>query len=291
MGVTMLMALAVTLVSVCGYFGIRTEMDVRAYYVMISGDYPSIWQGLAWRRIRKGHHLGNLRQRYPPSASDEYGPYTALYYYDRDGYLRVWAKDGRLIHAEASGQGWGHTFFDAPEEEEALSATVSASVQQKTLERQAFYVHRSITSGQDVFFARLIERHEVPDDSAYSQKMLEDMIEIYGKEYLEAAGMLKPTRPELTIEVTKVMHGDLQVGTVLTFPGENCRPDAEPVFLHLQDERLVYPHREGREIYLTVPGEALEWYQSLTADQARDLEVRYLAERAKREALEATHKQ
>ena len=54
--------------------------------------------------------------------------------------------------------------------------------------------------------------------------------------------------------------------------------------------RLLYPHHQARELYTTVPREALDWYQSLTADQVKDLEARCLAERAKREALEATRK-
>ena len=117
--------------------------------------------------------------------------------------------------------------------------------------------------------------------------MMRQLREICGQEYLDA---MKPTRLELTFEVTKVLCGDMQVGAILTFPGDECdvRPGKpEPVFLHLDDSRLiypehVYPHHKAREMYLTVPRKALDWYQSLTQDQVKELEARCLAEWAKR---------
>jgi hypothetical protein len=267
----------------CWFFGIHSRMDVLAYRAMKHEHYPPIWKDLAWRRIRKGDSLEDLLQMHPPVWREDYGPYVHLSYIMPPGFnwLGITAQDGKLIAAVAGSCTWRHVFFNTPEEEEALSRAYSAYLQQRRLEAHAFAIHRAVTNGQDVFWARVIERRQVADDSRYSKEVLEDMRKYYG------ADNVNPTRPELTVEVTSVLYGDLQPGTVLTFPGDECaraQPgQPEPVFLHLDDMRLIYhPQYPAREIYLTVPRQALDWYQSLTEDQIKEFEARCLAERAER---------
>jgi len=285
----LLIVLALAALLLCSFFGIHSRRDILGYRMMMHEHYHPIWKDLAWRRIKKGDSLESLLQRHPALGREDYGPYTNLRYGEWTSFdgLNVLAKEGKLIAATAWSCTWRHIFFEAPEEEEALRAVYSAYVQQKRLESQAFRIHRVITGGQDVFFARLIERREVPDHSSYSQEMMEQLKEIYGQEYLDTA----LTRPELTVEVTKVVYGDLQVGAVLTFAGDDCgdalRGEPEPMFLHLDDMRLIYhPQYPARELYTTVPRKALDWYQSLTAEQVKDLEARCLAERAERQRQE-----
>ncbi len=260
---------------------------------MAREHYPPVWKDLAWGRIRKGDEVNRLVQKHPPLSREDFGPYTHLSYLapGSPNTLEIIAKDGRLIGALAGSRGWQHVFFGTPEEEKAFSIAYSAYTQKKVLEGQAFPIHRAITGGQDIFLARLIERRKIPKDWDYSEEMVRELKQIYGQEYLDA---MRPTKPELTVEVTRVLYGDLQVGAVLTFAGEECDcaqldgPDS--VFLHFEDSRLIYPHSQSQELYVAVPKEVLDWYQSLTADQVKDFEARRLADRAKREALEATRK-
>ncbi len=286
-GVLVVVALATVLL--CSFFGIHSRRDIGAYRMMMREHYHPIWKDLAWRQIKKGDSLESLLQRHPPLGREEYGPYVDLRYGQWTAFdgLNVWAKKGRLIAATAWSCTWRHVFFDAPEEEEAIRSVYSASVQQRVLENHAFGIHRAIAAGQDVFLARLIERRDIPDEWQYPPDKMEELRQIYGQEYLDS---IRPTRPELTIELTEVLHGDLRAGTILTFPGEDCdvRPgEPEPVFLHLDDMRLIYhPQYPAREIYTTVPKKALDWYQSLTPEQVKDLEARCLAERAERLKLQ-----
>jgi hypothetical protein len=290
-GLGLVSALVVAGAVLCGRLGIRSKEDVVGYYAMAREKYHPIWRDLAWRRIKKGDSIERVLQRHSPSGREDYGPYTALRY-DGGGGLVVWAKDGKLMGAETWGHGWKHTFFATPSEERARDQAYSAYMQQKRLEFQAFQIHRVITGGQDVFLAWVIEGHEVPHHPTDSQEMTAQLIAIYGREYLEASGMM--TRHELSVEVTEVLHGDVQPGMILTFPDGECgdlRPgDPDPVFLHVDDQRLFYPRYAAQELYMTVPREALDWYRSLTADQVQELEAKCLAERAKREALEASRK-
>jgi len=280
-GAGLLTVLMLAVAFLGGVLGIRSKMDLLAYYAMVREHYHPLWKDLAWRRIRKGDSIESLLKRYVPSGREDYGPYTVLLY--QNGRLVVWAKNGRLIGAEAWGvPGSKHIFFTTPSEERRREEAYSAYIQQQKLEWDAFRIHRAITGGQDVFFARLIGRREVPWDQGYSEETMRRLREMYGQEY----AMIMMTRPELTVEVTQVVHGDLQRGTTLTFPGNNCdhvlSEEAEPVFLHLQDARLVYPQQQAQEMYLAVPRKALDWYQSLTQDQVKELEARCLAEWAKR---------
>lgn len=278
----LLTVLTLAVVVLAGLLGIRSKMDLLAYYAMVREHYHPLWKDLAWRRIRKGDSIESLLKRHVPSGREDYGPYTVLLY--QNGRLVVRAKNGRLIGAEA----WGvpdskHIFFTTPSEERRWEEAYSAYMRQQNLEWTAFRIHRAVTGGQDVFLARLIERREVP--YGHSEERMRELRKTYGQEYADSL-MTGLTWPELTIEVIQVVHGDLQPGTTLTFPGDDCEHDlseeTEPVFLHLEDARLLYPRHQAQEIYLVVPRKALDWYQSLTPEQIKDLEVRCLAEWAKR---------
>ena len=279
-GVGLLIGLPFAAVLTCSCLGIRSEMDVIGYCTMVRKDYHPIWKDLAWRQIKKGDSLESLLQRHSLFEHKDYGAYTVLRY--NDGELIVWAKEGRLIEAKAGGDGWEHTFFATPSEERPRSEACSAYMRQKTLEHQVLQIHRVITAGQDVFLGWAIERHEVPGHS-YDPQMMAELEAIYGRDYLVASGMM--TAHELIIEVMTVLHGDLQPGMILTIPNGQCghiQPgDSDVVFLHVDDQRLLYnPQYPAEESYTTLPREALDWYQSLTAEQVKDLEGRCLAERA-----------
>jgi len=280
----LLTVFTLVVVFLCGWLGIRSRMDVMGYYAMMQGHYHPVWKDLAWRRIRKGDSVESLLQRHPPWRRLDYRRYTELRYGGSFDGLAVWAKDGKLIAAAVGSRGWRHEFFTTPAEEKAVDAAYSAYIEQKMLEDQAFRIHRAITGGQDVFFARLIESHEVPYD--WDEDIMQQLRKIYGQEYFDA--MEKPTRLEFTVEVTKVLYGDLQVGTILTLPDDDCdvRPGGpEAVFLHFDDSRLIYPQHKAREMCSAVPRKALDWYQSLMPDQVTDLEARRLAEWAKRASI------
>jgi hypothetical protein len=268
-------------IGLCWFFGIHSRMDIVAYQAMIHEDYPPIWKDLAWRRIRKGDRLEDLIEEYEPVWREDFGPYVHVSYttpYDFN-WLGITAKDGRLICAYAGSCTWQHVFFDSPEEEEAFNKAYLAYAKQRMLESQAFKIHQVIKSGQDVFLARATDSR----GTEYASESLWELETIYGRDYVKQMG-LRPR--ELTVEVTTVLHGDLQVGAVLTFAGDSCdlaeAGEPEPVFLHVDDERLIDPQYPARELYVTVPRKALDWYQSLTPDQVKDLEARCLGERAKR---------
>lgn len=270
-GLLTILALAVAFL--CARLEIHSYRDIAAYRTMAREHYPPVWKDLALRRITRGDRLEDLLREHPPVHRDDFESYTDLDYIPPGSYkvLGVIAKDGRLIVAHASGGTWRHVFFGSSEEEKAYT-------QQKLLEGEAFRIHRAIKGGQDVFLARPVERSKVLGESPCSQATLEQMRIIYGQDYLDGMG---PAGPELTVEVTNVLYGDLQVGTKLTFPGGSCglaeTGEREAVFLHFEDMRLIFPQYDARESYMTVPRGALDWYQSLTADQAEALEARRLA--------------
>ncbi len=270
--------LALTVALLCWWLGIHSRQDIGAYYGMARGHFHPLWKELALRRIRKGDSLESLR-RHRPVRREDFGPYTQLYYAERGsaGTLEVLAKNTRLIHARAWGHTGGHVFFRAPKEEKAFDEAYSEYMHQGILEDQAYRIHRTIVGGQDIFLSRRVERAQVrydPNESEYSSKLLQEMRDIYGSDYVD---QFVWSRLELTVEVTEVLYGDLEPGTVLKFPGDNCGDAGlkgpETVFLHVDDSRILYPHSQGGETYTTVPREALDWYESLTADEVKKLEA------------------
>ena len=289
----LLIVLALVVLSVCCLLGIHSREDIRAYYAMARGHFHPAWKDLALRHIRQGDSLESLR-KYQPVRREDFGLYTQLYYAQpgTSNILEVFAKNTRLIHARASGYMWEHVFFTAPEEKTALNQAYSEYIHHKILEGQAYHIHRVIAAGQDVFLSRRVERSEVrydPNESEYSAKMWEQMRQIYGQAYLDQF----MTQLELTAEVTEVLYGDLEPGTVLKFRGDNCGDAGlkgpETVFLHVNDFRILYPHYPQRgETYATVPKEALDWYQSLSPAQVKELETRWQTAVTSDDEVEAT---
>jgi hypothetical protein len=276
----LLVILGLVVVSACYFFGIHSRKDIRAYRAMAGEHFHPIWKDLAWRRICKGDNVESLLRRHPPVRREDFGPYTTLSYMEPGSFntLTIIAKNGRLIHGQAASCTWERNFFTDPEEEKAFSQAYSEYVHQRILEGQAYHIHRVIAAGQDVFLSRRVERSQVRDDpneSEYPAELMQQMREIYGQAYLDSV----MTHLELTVEVTEVLYGDLEPGTVLKFRGDNCeeadldRP--ETVFLHVEDSRILYSRSHGGETYATVPRKALDWYQSLTADQIKELEARW----------------
>lgn len=213
----LLILLTFAVIFLCGRLGIHSSEDVTAYRTLIQGHYHPVWKDLAWRRIRKGDSVETILQKHPPLRREDFPPYVALRYHEisSSDRLVIQAKDGRLISAGAGHSTWTHFFFDSREEEEAFDKAYSAYAQQRLLESQALKIHLAIQGGQDVFLARLINSHggEYRED-----EVLRELREIYGEDWLYAAGL---GRRELTVEVTTVLHGGLQVGAVLTLPADN----------------------------------------------------------------------
>lgn len=269
----------------CLFLGICSRRDVLAYHCMISEHFHPIWKELALRRIRKGDDLAETIKRHPPLSREDFESYTVLLYSDSGllNNLQITATNGVLIDARVTSCCWKHVFFESPTYEQALVEASSRHMKQKLLEIDAYRIHRAIMAGQDVFTAKRIEHCEVADDpnSQHSQEMIRQYEEIYGRDYVKQLGILAHTRTALTVEVSTVLHGDLKPGAALTFFDEECSETdlAEPptVFLHVEDSRTIDPDSEGGELYLTVPGKALDWYRSLTEDQIKDFETRCLA--------------
>lgn len=281
----LLIVLVLAVISLCCFLGIHSREDLLAYYAMVHEHFHPAWKDLALRRICKGDSVESLLKRHPPVRREDFGPYTMLSYAERGSFntLGVIAKNARLIDARAGSCTWRHIFFAAPEEGKAFRQAYSQYMRQRILEGQAYRIHRTIAAGQDVFLSRRVERSEVraePNESEYSSEVLEQMRDIYGSDYID---QFVSTRLELTVEVTEVLYGDLEPGTVLKFRGDNCGDAGlkgpETVFLHVDDSRILYPHYSQRgETYATVPKEALDWYQSLSPAQVTELETRWQAE-------------
>jgi hypothetical protein len=272
----LLVVFLLVVVSSCWFFGIHSTRDLRAYAAMADGDFHPVWKDLAWRRICKGDSVESLVQRHPPLRREDFGSYTQLYYARPFNSLVIVAKKGRLIHARAGSCTWEHIFFTAPEEEAALGHAWTEYAHQLILEGQAYRIHRTITSGQDVFLSRRVQRtqvHDDPNDPRYPPETMQQMREVYGQAYLDKFW----THLELTVEVNEVLSGGLRPGTVLKFRGNNC-DDAdlngpETIFLHVKDSRLLWSHSKGGEAYATVPRKALDRYRSLTPEEIKKLET------------------
>jgi hypothetical protein len=167
-------------------------------------------------------------------------------------------------------------FFTTPKEEAAVGQAWTEYAHQLILETQAYHIHRTIMTGQDVFLSRRVQRSQVradPNDAKYSAEIMQQLREIYGQAYLDQF----MNHLVLTVEVNEVLSGVLQPGTVLKFRGDNCDDadlnEPETVFLHVKDSRLLWSRSQGGETYATVPRKALDWYRSLTPEEVKKLEA------------------
>jgi hypothetical protein len=269
------------------FFGVNSPEDARACLAMVRGDFHPVWKDFVLRRVRPGDSVEKLAGRRPPGKREDFGPYTRLYYDGRDSFyiVQVIGKDGVLVDARAGDPAAPHVFFGAPGEREAFDQAYLQYERQRKLEGEAYRLHRVIAAGQDVFLSRHIERSYVrgePNEPECDAELLQQMREIYGAEYLQKFGIGAESAVELTVEVNEVLSGRLQPGDVLKFRGDNCRDAGrdgrEAIFLHVEDGRILDPDSEGGAVYATVPRAALEWYRSLTPEQVKEFEARWLGE-------------
>jgi hypothetical protein len=279
----------------CGFFDIRCVGDVWAYRCMLKGPLHPIWKDLALRRIRNGGDLSQIIRKHPPMKQELWEPYRVLSYRkggETDNTLRVIATRGVLVYADVSGfwysgflhpgsrwGRWGYVFFSDPAHDEAMREAYRRHLGQVRLEKQAWWIHRAIATGQDVFLSSRIECREADANSpsGIDAEMLRQYEQIYGKEMAREMRFCEATY--VTAEVSKVLSGDLEPGTLLTFSAHDCNEadlaEPEPVILHVDDLGLILPNsKKGGERYLTVPRRALEWYQSLTPEQVKNLDGR-----------------
>ena len=275
-----LAVLLLLLILLCHFVGIRSASDMVAYHQMWREQYPPIWKDLALRRIKKGDHIETLLKKHAPLWRNDAGPYTELRYAASTAHpgLTVMAKEGKLIAAAASGGRWRHIFFEAPEQGESFAQAETNYLNRLHLESDAYKIHRAIAGGQDIFRSQHIERSQVPNTDPGYNEMMKQLQEIYGERYLQSMGAMQV---ELTVEVNEVLYGNLEPGTILNFPGDECDEadieEPETVFLHFEDGGMIFAHAAGEPLYMTVPKSALEWYQSLTPEQIQDLESRWSA--------------
>jgi len=280
-------ALAIAAIVLCGLLDVRSPWDVVVYYRMLQGEFHPIWKDLTLRRLRIGDDLADTIRNRPPTSREETGPFTSLLYSGKGSpkaRVRLLAVNGALIRAAAYYSERTYVFFESPSQTQAFYDAKDAYVRRRILEDSTCRIHRAIKAGQDVFISRRIERREITDsnDPRNNSQETREFAEIYGADF---AKLMLGQRFELIVDVSEVLSGDLKPGTQLTFSNENCDDAdlAEPqtVFLHVKDSRTIRPDSRGGEFYTTVSGEALAWYRSLTPDQIEDLEARCLARETK----------
>ena len=275
-------ALVLLLFCLCQFLDIHSQTDVIAYSAMCRGDFHPIWKDLALGRIEKGDDLDALIGKHTPFQRGEAGPYTELVY-ARDTRLpkiTAMARDGKLIAAATTGAKWRHVFFEADRHGESFRQAYRKYRRQRDLEVEAYKIHRAIAAGQDVFLSEHVERRDAdqsedrtdPNDPQGYAEMMEQLRAIYGDRYLQT---VQGEPVEWAVEVNEVVSGDLEPGTVVVFDELPFPFDAsERVFLHLDDDRVLDPRARGKAANLIVPRSALQWYQSLTAEQVQDFETR-----------------
>jgi len=263
----------------CHHAGIRSTSDVVAYRVMHREHFPPIWKDLARGRIKKGDSVESVLQRAAPWHREDAGSYTSLAWFTRglgQREVTVIAKNGKVIAARASKQPWQHVFFESPEEGETFGHAWIKFREQRELEADAYKIHRAVTTGQDIFLSDHVERREVPAPAPAAEQdpeMMRQLREIYGERYMQ---LMTASREELAVEVTEVLSGDLQRGTVLMFEDTYRTVDEKgDVFLHFDDDRMLYSHARGEPYNRIVSRSALDWYQSLTPEQIQELEARW----------------
>jgi hypothetical protein len=252
----------------CIFFGIRTKMDVMSYYYMIQEDFHPIWKDLALRRINKGDSIESVLHKYTPLMRMDFPPYVILCFEEPFSSLSIVVKNGKLICAASGSCCWEHIFFDTPEEDEQLDTAYSAYIKLALFENKVYRLHLAKTNGQDVFISRQIKRSDVP-----------------AKELSKKYNVPVSTDNELTVEITKVVYGNLKEADIISFPGDECREsemnEPETVFLCFDDSKIIYNTSTSYKVFTTVPKKALDWYQSLSEEQIKEFEARVLARRPK----------
>lgn len=267
----------------CAYLGVLRARDWQAFHFVPDGHVRSVWKDLVLRRIREGDDLAETVRKHRPLGREDLEPYTVLRYSESGSQdtLEIVAAEGRLIYAGSTGLFGTRVFFQSPTCGQDVFEDLSRHRTQRLLATEAYKIHCAIAAGQDVFLAQRIRSRLVFDDpnlTPSEQRLLLHIEEVHGRDEAKSLGFGGHARTEWTVEVAKVLHGALKPGITLTFFSEQCgRADlaeSQHVFLHVGDSRTILPDSEGGELYLTVPAEALEWYQSLTPEQIKDLDAR-----------------
>lgn len=258
----------------CVFFDVRCLGDLRVYRCMMKGPLHPIWKDLALRRIHEGSDLAQTIRKHPPVRQREYEPYTVLSYGQAgsNDTLRIIATGGDLVYADASGWGWNYVFFSDPSHVRLFDEARRRYLDQARLEEDALRIHRAIAAGQDVVLCRQLERRDNPDEPGYSDELMRQYEQIYGK---DAAALLGLSRCELAVEISQSLFGDLKPGTQLTLSVEDCRET------DLAEPELVLLHGEDWEPYVIVSKKALDWYQSQTPEQIKEFEARCAAREAR----------
>ena len=244
------------------YLGIKTRMDIMAYAEMIHDGFPPVCRDLALRRIVRGDSLDDLVAKHAPYRRDDCPPFVLLYYQRPFGSLTVAARDGTLVQAEAGGCTWQHVFFETPEVKAELARAHLVYVRERLVEIEMYRIHRAVASGQNVFMARAIGDFPVSTN-------------------VSVRGAAIKKLPIIEVEVPQVVCGTIERGTKLHIPTAELRrndlAELEPVFLHVEDSCILYPHSRGGELYATVSRISLGRYRTLTDAQLREMEARCLS--------------
>jgi len=230
---------AVIILALCLFFGIRSGSDVVAYGRMV-GMHP-IWKDLALRRIVKGDDVNDVLIKHTPVWEMLYPPYRKMNFQDPFGPgLTIFSKNNKLIYAGVGEDYWGYVFFESPEEDEEHSKVFTAYLEEQRCEREIHSIHKAVLNGDDVFLSESIDCNKVTSR--------EDL------NFLEE---------KLSIETTKVICGHIESGSHITlFSNDHHLP-------HIDEPNVVFivtASDDGLE-YETASLNALEQYQSFNKEQ------------------------
>ncbi len=267
-----LLALAAGLVAVCWFVGIRSMADVASYRAMRREGFHPVWKDLALGRFRRGSDVESLVGRHEASQREEAGVYTRLVYGEGDehGCVTVVARDGRLTAAVADTSAGRHVFFYDLERMQEFGQAHKEHTEQKQTEMDVVRLDRAVREGRDIFLGRCLLCDGKPYPSPERRALTEELRSVYGGDRFPAQMI---TMEELTVEVVKVLSGNLEPGVRLTFSGEECRrfhlDEGETLFVSVKDEEISDGGREGGRRYRSVSKGAWELYRSLTARGAK----------------------
>jgi len=262
-----LAVLAALLASLCAFVGIRSRMDVLAYYTMVRTDFHPVWKDLALRRFGHGGDIGALLKKHTPKSREDFPPYALLDFEEPFNSMTVVAKDGKLIMARAGSCTWHHVFFATPDATEEFSKAHEKHVAQILCEGCLFRIRRVALANQSIFLARKVG-DDIPADRTIA----------VGDEFYSADS----PGPTIVVEVTKTIRGNIGEGTRLGIPMTvECRAEhlaeEETVFLYVSDSRVIYPHTQGGGLCKTASKPDLDRYLAMSSKELEELDTRCLA--------------
>ena len=262
-----LLCLVLLLVMACRYVGIHSRSDFIAYLGILHEDVHPIWKDLALKRINKGDSVVSLLERYKPKYQEDFPPYKNLIFGKKGSFtgLGIITKDDVLIRASVGSCEWQKIFFDSPAEANEINRVYGNYIEQRRLESETFGIYMAVELDQDVFISNQVTTRMVPNPEPPPSP------DDWWKHY-------EPNKPQITAEVSELVHGDLEVGTSLVFRGDECgeiEPNDLPlVFTRYSDSRTRYPYSDGGEVVLSYPHAALKRYYALEEEQMDRFKVR-----------------